>query len=438
MSILMQLPEAVLTAGSTLAAIPAYDMIKSSISAFAGQLRDATFNRAADKFIPRIAALFPPDVPENHHVLKAMHAAFVNSVKQMAKACDSAGGDSEDRFSREALHAFVQSAEFADLNLEAPNLPVATLETQIRTLYGQQGKEPKYIATEQALELIEKCIGRPLSHNHRAVFFSGHATRAEEFLPWADYFEIYFSEDVKNNQQLYHFLTTERITELLDIANSHSAMLLEILDAVKKLQTSPVSVAPFELIAEVERLYGDGSPDQIVPSKQDYAEGRVHCPALLTDLQNVLQRDGGALVSGHGASGKTTLSILLCHQPWFQSMPHYYLDLAKTLDQQDIAKSTMEAMQAFGDDQTVFVIDNAHLATETASTVVNFWQKMVGRPKLLLLARKVAQKNRSYEVDPGLSRLHLAKLDLVNTKADLEGVYRRLHYKIRSKCLTRN
>ena len=72
-------------------------LVECGLQGLFGNRVDAGAVRAIARLLHAIGN---PDVPENHHVLKAMHAAFVKAALQMAKACDSVGGTAADNFSR--------------------------------------------------------------------------------------------------------------------------------------------------------------------------------------------------------------------------------------------------------------------------------------------------------------------------------------------------
>ena len=188
-----------------------------------------------------------------------------------------------------------------------------------------------------------------------------------------------------------------------------------------------VTPLPFLSISDVSRLFGT-ERQHIVPSKEEYEADLVHRPAILVQVEEALLADDAALVCGHGASGKTTLAILLSYRPRFASTDFHYLDLTGTVEQSDIRERILDAMATFGGEHRVFVIDNAHLATDIAISVVTHWQEMAHRPKLLLLARLVRKHEKSWVVERALTGLSLPSFELVNGGAELEGAYRRLFH----------
>lgn len=189
----------------------------------------------------------------------------------------------------------------------------------------------------------------------------------------------------------------------------------------------PVLVWPFAPIEQVQQLYGRPGSTHIVPTAEEYAAGLVHTPHVLGEVEAALVERQGALVSGHGASGKSTLAVLLSQRPAFRQSMTYYLDLTGVQTDSEMVRSAVDAMTVFGDRGTKFVIDNAHLAPDIASDIVRLWKQRNTGSRLLLLARKVRRQQVSWRVNPELSDLDLAPFDLVIDAADLEGVFRRLY-----------
>jgi hypothetical protein len=195
---------------------------------------------------------------------------------------------------------------------------------------------------------------------------------------------------------------------------------------IQILTVLPASSTPLPF-RRFEDAHIYGQPGQkIAPTRKEYEEGRVHEPALIEQVENMLVSGAGVLVSGHGASGKTTLSILLAHRPAFAGVTSFYLDLTTGTDQVDLEPKIIEAIAKFGNDQCLFVLDNAHLAPELAAGVVNHWRGLTQRSRLLLLARQTNQRENRWTISPSLKRLGLSEFELINGPAELGGAYQRL------------
>jgi hypothetical protein len=189
----------------------------------------------------------------------------------------------------------------------------------------------------------------------------------------------------------------------------------------------PSAGAPFSPITNVARLYGKSGRVTIVPTREEYQRGRVMAPRVLKDVERTLKDTGAALVSGHGASGKTTLAVLLAHRPTFLRHPVYYLDLSSTLEAGSNYEGMLaEALTACADEGVLFVVDNAHLAVETAGNLFRHWQNVGNGARLLILAREVRPHQSVWQSDPALADLGIVSYPLIVEAADLAGVYRRL------------
>ncbi|MDJ0826986.1 MAG: hypothetical protein QNJ16_15945, partial [Rhodobacter sp.] len=194
------------------------------------------------------------------------------------------------------------------------------------------------------------------------------------------------------------------------------------------LRTSP---APFSPINKVEHLYGESSGVSIVPTREEYERGRVPAPRILNRVEAALREAGAALVSGHGASGKTTLAVLLAHQPAFRQQPVYYLDLTGVTDDAPEDGGLADAIAVYGDKGVLFVIDNAHLAPATAASLARDWQSRFTGASLLVLGREVRPLEREWVRETALRDLAMPAFDLVIEPDDLAGIYQRLWWRER-------
>lgn len=211
-------------------ALSATELAKACVAGLIGNRADAGAMRFAEDAVRRLAANSPP---ENHHVLKAMHVAFIGSLEQMLRACDPVGGAPEDNFSRKALQGFVKSPRLRKLDLEHPDLPVAELELQVRAIYGHQDAGPRARSCEYVIALVQHHTANALSPAHQDVFRQGNG----RFLNWADYFDIFFAAQIKTNDNARRILMFERANELIKLASDQAALLddcRELLDRIEE------------------------------------------------------------------------------------------------------------------------------------------------------------------------------------------------------------
>jgi hypothetical protein len=135
------------------------------------------------------------------------------------------------------------------------------------------------------------------------------------------------------------------------------------------LQVSP---SAFQLL--MPGFLGDNRLGTFQPSPEDFANNRVSPPALLSTVLHRLNKDGCALLRGHGASGKTTLAQLLAQHPQITPLPTYYLDLGATRTD-EILGAALNDMAAFGGRRVTFVVDNIHLDEQLAKSILEHWRR---------------------------------------------------------------
>ncbi len=163
------------------------------------------------------------------------------------------------------------------------------------------------------------------------------------------------------------------------------------------------------------------------PTREEYENDLVYSPPILADVEGALTERRAAMVIGHGASGKTTLAMLLSHRPRFRFAPSYYLDLTATAADPTLTERAEEAIAAIASRGILFILDNAHLDTPAAARLFSHWEDFGRESNLLILARRVRPKVQVWNSEPELETITVPSFDLVIEPADLEGVYRR-HY----------
>ncbi|MEG3143273.1 hypothetical protein U1839_01285 [Sphingomonas sp. RT2P30] len=237
----------------------AANLINACVSGLIGNRVDGGFMAAAMQCARQFGG---GNMPQNHHVLNAMHGAFTDSITMMARAADSAGGSAADNFSRRALQKFARSSELRDLKLDDAKLPVETLEERVRAIYGRQEVAPKAAAAELVIDLVEQAMGEPLTEPLREVFRNGHG----RFTGWADTFELYFAAEVKKNVEVYRILTLDRLNELVALASEQAHHLDQLSDDVAEFRAE-TRAAFAEQKAAFERIEAALGRGEVAPGE---------------------------------------------------------------------------------------------------------------------------------------------------------------------------
>ena len=171
-------------------------------------------------------------------------------------------------------------------------------------------------------------------------------------------------------------------------------------------------------------------PDQarlgdFIPSDDDYAQGRVHRPAIADQVLAKLDQDRCALVRGVGACGKSVLAWLLALEAAAQRRPAYILDLAHYIEtlSPDTGSALIEDLHRFSHPHSLFILDNCHLAEPLVNEVMAAWKDMSNnqQPRMLLLGRELHTRRGSL-----IDKLDIEPLVLKAQQAEVRGVYLRL------------
>ncbi|MBX7211327.1 MAG: DUF4062 domain-containing protein, partial [Verrucomicrobiaceae bacterium] len=187
---------------------------------------------------------------------------------------------------------------------------------------------------------------------------------------------------------------------------------------------------PFVCVRNLAGIYGmDDDPGAFSPSLREFEEKLVHRPALADRVQAALLEKRFACMLGKGASGKTTLALLLAFSETFGPEHSYYFDLAETDDQPDAAESYRAAMQTIAQQHgrdALVIVDNIHLAEGLAHKLHLGWRD-AGQPVRLLLQGRFTQQgaDRRGRQSP-LDELKRTALVLEVMREDLAGVLQRL------------
>ena len=187
---------------------------------------------------------------------------------------------------------------------------------------------------------------------------------------------------------------------------------------------------PFSGIKDVIRRVSMRRSAGIFPTAEEYDHGRVYPPQVLAAVEKTLVEHHAAMVVGRGATGKTTLAMVLSHRPRYRHAPTYYLDLTATAADPTLSERAGEALAAVADRGVLFIIDNAHLNPEAAVRAFEQWQAFGRGSDLLILSRRIKSRPEAWKTEPELDLIGVPYLDLAVEPGDLEGVYRR-HYRAR-------
>ncbi len=167
------------------------------------------------------AVLTGPVTPGNHDILKATHTAYVRSIQLMAETCERNGADPRDHFAARALTSLAHSPEFTTFRADGSGLPLVDLENRIRAIYDDVGTTSGEMAAQAVVAEVEAAMREPLTDRLRQLFLHG----ADGVDNWARAYELFFSEEVKENSRVFRILTIERLNEITGYAERHEAAL---------------------------------------------------------------------------------------------------------------------------------------------------------------------------------------------------------------------
>jgi hypothetical protein len=198
----------------------------------------------------------------------------------------------------------------------------------------------------------------------------------------------------------------------------------------KKLDQLTPSTLPFVRVRGLGlTVYGTDDPVAFTPSLREFEEGCVYRPALLEQVQAMLIANRFACVLGKGASGKTTLALLLAFSKAFGPERSYYFDLAVADDSPEAAERYRAAMQAIARQhgrEALVIVDNIHLAEGLAHQLHLAWREEGQQVRLLLQGRLTKKGADRYGRRSPLEELNRTALPLEVTPNDLAGVLQRL------------
>ena len=147
----------------------------------------------------------------------------------------------------------------------------------------------------------------------------------------------------------------------------------------------PISPAPFQLVDE---FIPSGIPE-ITATSDEFDEGLVVPEQALGDLLQLLHENDHVVVSGEGASGKTSLA-LAAGRRWSKGAgAALYLDF----DAYDLAdplgsSELIDTGARFATERSLFILDNVHLTPPAALTAIfRAWRSLPNPPKVLSTGR---------------------------------------------------
>jgi len=215
----------------------------------------------------------------------------------------------------------------------------------------------------------------------------------------------------------------------------------QIATALEDIATKIDRLAPSTLLFDRVRdlTYGaDNDPSAFIPSWREFEERLVHRPALADQVQDALIERRFACVLGKGASGKTTLALLLAFSEPFGPERSYYLDLAGADHSPEAAEPYRAAMQAIAcrhGRNALVILDNVHLAEGLAHKLHLAWREE-GQPVRLLLQGRFTQRGADWRGRPSpLEELKRTALVLEVMPNDLVGVLQRLIRRVKGNHL---
>lgn len=199
------------------------------VEALVGTATGAAATRIAKDAVARILG---GGVPENHDVLKALHAAFVGSLDAMGAAIRFVGDEPADNKSREKFWAFLKSSTLRSVNLESPVLPAEALNGRIERLFQDDFDTRRKSATEAVIAMVSEAMGARLSPAHAAVFRAGVTIESTVYLSWVQYFDLHFAEQIKTKPRVSNILDYLDRQELKELSREQLAAIEAIRDAV--------------------------------------------------------------------------------------------------------------------------------------------------------------------------------------------------------------
>ncbi|MGP6425541.1 hypothetical protein [Pseudomonas pharyngis] len=179
----------------------------------------------------------------------------------------------------------------------------------------------------------------------------------------------------------------------------------------------PVSVTPFENI--------DLLPySEMEPSRDEYKNKQIVYKRRLNKVKKCLENHPITCISGRSGVGKTTLAFAAAHQ-WanYENRTAMYVDFRDTPDPSALVESITTLVKVFGDENTLFIIDNTHLLNpRPLAQIENSFYRAENKPKLLMISHTTPAKT-SHTLPDG-KQLKNAIIPISLETSDIESAYK--------------
>jgi hypothetical protein len=145
---------------------------------------------------------------------------------------------------------------------------------------------------------------------------------------------------------------------------------------------------PFRLVDANRGLVGvDAGSEEMHPTADEFRDGRVHAPRVLSIVLERLRRDRFAEVRGRGAAGKTVLAEHVVQRHRRSESPAYYLKLG-SFEQAIGAEGAVEVFGRLAAPNSLFVVDDIHLNPQAAHDLQRAWAGHGNGSSMLQLGRE--------------------------------------------------
>lgn len=189
-----------------------------------------------------------------------------------------------------------------------------------------------------------------------------------------------------------------------------------------------VSPLPFVRLDRAP-IYGDPAQSLFAPAREDYRCARVYHSAIKGDVMSLLRGRSWAVVSGLGASGKTTFAAVTGYQWLARGDPAYYLDLLRTVDRSglELTHAAANAIATYAAHNVLFIVDNIHADRPGTASLFDAWKHNGHGSQLLLLGRETANSGASLGLVSPIINLDRDAVQLKVGRDDLAGTFRRIY-----------
>lgn len=177
----------------------------------------------------------------------------------------------------------------------------------------------------------------------------------------------------------------------------------------------PVTVTPFENIDELPYT-------KMGPTREDYKTKQIVSRRRLNKVKKSIESYPVTIVSGNSGAGKTTLALAAAHQ-WadHKNRTAMYMDFADTPDPFALVENIITLVKVFGDENTLFIIDNVHLITSgPLAQIENTFHRAENKPKLLFISHVTPAQHHQTKAKAAKNSI----LSLTLGTSDIEAAYK--------------